>query len=181
MSNKVIVVTGAAGSGKTTVRNYLAKHFNMTKVITHTTREPRYNERDGVDYYFESDSTFANKHYLESVEYSGAKYGSSYEGLQLAWDKSAEAVIVLDTKGAITYKRKLGKQAIIIFLQVNNVEMLKHRMVKRGDSMRKIIQRINSLEYKRDQQLPAELNGAIVINNDNWDVTKQKLNQIFDK
>ncbi|KRM68226.1 guanylate kinase [Apilactobacillus ozensis DSM 23829 = JCM 17196] len=181
MANKVIVVTGAAGSGKTTVRNYLAKHFKMTKVITHTTREPRFNEKDGADYYFENSDTFNQKHYLETVTYSGAKYGSSYEGLNLAWQKSSDAVIVLDTKGAITYKQKLGAQAVVIFLQVNNVEMLKHRMIKRGDSMRKIIQRINSLEYKRDQQLPAELSNSIVINNDNWDATKQKLNHIFGK
>ena len=40
---KVFVITGATGSGKTTVARYLKKHYDMFKVITHTTRTPRSN------------------------------------------------------------------------------------------------------------------------------------------
>ncbi len=58
MKNRVFVITGAAGSGKTTVRDYLHDKYKMARVITHTTRPPRANERDGVDYYFEDDKSF---------------------------------------------------------------------------------------------------------------------------
>ncbi|WP_318530553.1 AAA family ATPase [Apilactobacillus micheneri] len=42
---KLIVITGATGSGKTTVRNYLVDQYHVGKVITHTTRSPRKNEK----------------------------------------------------------------------------------------------------------------------------------------
>lgn len=58
MNNRVFVITGAAGSGKTTVRDYLHDQYKMARVITHTTRAPRAYERDGVDYYFEDDKSF---------------------------------------------------------------------------------------------------------------------------
>ena len=41
MKNRVFVITGAAGSGKTTVRNYLHERYGMPRVITHTTRPAR--------------------------------------------------------------------------------------------------------------------------------------------
>lgn len=82
MNKHVFIICGAAGSGKTTVANYLREHFGMHRVITHTTRAPRPGEQDGVDYHFEDDAAMARLHLLEQVTYDGARYGSSYEGLQ---------------------------------------------------------------------------------------------------
>ncbi|MSE20932.1 guanylate kinase, partial [Lactobacillus parabuchneri] len=75
MKNRVFVITGAAGSGKTTVRDYLHDQYKMARVITHTTRAPRANERDGIDYYFEDNESFFDNHFLESVHYAGNYYG----------------------------------------------------------------------------------------------------------
>ncbi|MDB7636254.1 guanylate kinase, partial [Lactococcus garvieae] len=70
MNRKVFVLTGNTGTGKTTVANYLNEFFEMPKVITHTTRAPREGEVDQVDYYFETEASFKQNHYLESVTYS---------------------------------------------------------------------------------------------------------------
>ncbi len=58
MNNRVFVITGAAGSGKTTVRDYLHDQYKMARVITHTTRPSRENERDGVDYILKTTIVF---------------------------------------------------------------------------------------------------------------------------
>lgn len=58
MENKVIVLCGAPGSGKTTVRKYLTENFAIEPVLTHTTRPKRIGERDGIDYWFETRETF---------------------------------------------------------------------------------------------------------------------------
>lgn len=177
--NKVYVLTGAAGSGKTTVQQYLMDHYQMAKVITHTTRAPRANEQDTVDYYFETPTSFENNHYLESVDYSGKRYGSSMEGLKRAWQKNSNACIVLDTAGAITYANELKSQAVIIYLQVRDTKTLVHRMQTRGDQADVIEQRLHSDENQRDLHLPAALiNVAHVINNDDWQSTKQQVDQI---
>ncbi|TPR40957.1 guanylate kinase [Apilactobacillus micheneri] len=177
---KLIVITGATGSGKTTVRNYLVNQYHVAKVITHTTRSPRKNEKNDVDYYFESDSSFAKKHFLEHVEYANAKYGSSYEGLKKAWHDNPIASIVLDTQGAITYLNELGNQAIIFFIQVNDHNSLKKRMIERGDSKEKIKQRLCSAEYERDLNIPIELrSSAHIIDNSNWQTAKHTVDKLM--
>lgn len=180
MKRLVYVITGAAGSGKTSVQRYLIAKYQMSKVITHTTRVPRQNERDGVDYYFENPTSFARNHYLEKVQYSGHQYGSSYEGIERAWQNSADAVIVLDTKGAITYAKELGDQAVIIFMQVADLNELAERMKKRGDSPELIEQRLVSPENQRDLQLPQELvSKAHVISNVDWENTQTQVDQVI--
>ena len=64
----VVVITGAPGTGKTTVRNYLTQKYGMSKILTHTTRPKRQGEVHGVDYYFETDESFDQNHFLEHVE-----------------------------------------------------------------------------------------------------------------
>lgn len=179
---KLIVITGPAGSGKTSIRDYVIEKYNAGKVITHTTRKPRCNEKNGIDYYFETEESFRKLHLLEHVEYSNAHYGSSLEGVKAAWRNSSIAVIVLDTLGAATYKKQLGDCVDVWFIQVSNPKILQRRMIARGDEIQKVEQRISSNEYKRDMQIPAELKGfAIVIENNDWHKAQQQVDKIIKK
>ncbi len=172
----VIVITGATGTGKTTVSTYLKTKYQIPRIITHTTRPMRLGEKDGVDYYFESDASFSKNHYLESVTYAGYQYGSSYEGLERAFEKSDLVSIVLDTKGAETYVRELKQQAFILFLTVGKSVILHERLKDRGDQLEMIQSRIKSKEYSRDLTLPEALKQmATVIQNDDWKQTQDKL------
>ena len=177
----LIIITGASGTGKTTVRNYLKDKYHVQPVITHTTRPPRFHEQQGVDYYFETEPSMQQLHLLEEVNYNNHHYGSSFEGLQRAWQKSDVIEIVLDTAGAITYFQKLPhQQLILLFLTVSQSADLKERMLSRGDDQQLVNQRLESTEYQRDLHLPAALKPyAHVIVNDNWQQTKLKLDQIM--
>ncbi|GMA70129.1 guanylate kinase [Leuconostoc litchii] len=175
-NNKVFVITGATGVGKTTIARYLQDTYRMPRVLTHTTRVPREREENGVAYYFETDSSFEENHYLERVQYAGHKYGSSYEALERAWKKNAYVTIVLDTAGAITYARELGDQAVIVFVTVTHPDMLIDRVQVRGDDPLIVKQRIDSPEFLRDVTLPRELkNVAYELANDDWAKTKVHL------
>lgn len=180
MRDRIIVITGATGSGKTTVGKYLKDKYAIPKVITHTTRVPRPGEQNEVDYYFESDETFNQRHFLESVKYDGHRYGSSYEALERGWEKSPLLSVVLDTKGAVTYSENLGEEAVIIFLTVSKDNALQQRIKERGDDPNAIDHRLESDEYQRDMALPKELQGiAHVIVNDKLDKTKLMLDEII--
>ncbi|GKT02710.1 AAA family ATPase [Furfurilactobacillus sp. WILCCON 0119] len=179
MKKRVFVITGATGTGKTTVSDYLRDYYHMPKVITHTTRPPRKGEINGVDYYFEDNASFDKNHYLEQVEYAGYRYGSSEEGLEAGFEKNPYLTIVLDTKGAVTYAEELGDEVVIIFLTVSQDEELIDRMTRRGDDTVMLQERLDSPEYRRDLTLPAALaDVAHVIVNDDLESTKQKIDAL---
>lgn len=177
--HNVIVITGAAGTGKTSVSDYLKKEYGIPSVVTHTTRKPRDKEKNGIDYYFENPESFSKLHFLEHVNYSGKQYGSSYEGLDRAFCKNNVVSIVLDTAGAISYLNELGPEAEIIFMKVNHTSELEERMLKRGDSVASVEKRMASKEDRRDLTLPAELKGHVdVIDNEDWLQTERKVDDI---
>lgn len=181
-NQRVIVLTGAAGTGKTTVQNYLKQTYGIPPVITHTTRAARAGEQNGRNYYFEDEASFAKLHLLENVQYAGNRYGSSLEGLERALQHHQFASIVLDTAGAITYQKKLGNQAQILFLAVDQQAEIKDRMLQRGDQLADVEKRMHSAEVNRDLRLPAALAGhATVIKNENWTDTKTKIDRIIKK
>lgn len=181
-NQRVIVLTGAAGTGKTTVQNYLKDTYGIPPIITHTTRATRAGEQDGINYYFENEASFAKLHLLENVQYAGHRYGSSWEGLERALSHHQFASIVLDTAGAITYQQKLGKQAQILFLEVDQPAEIKTRMLNRGDQLVDVEKRMQSAEVNRDLRLPAALEGhATVIKNENWADTKSEIDRIIKK
>ncbi|WP_230913303.1 guanylate kinase [Agrilactobacillus fermenti] len=176
----LIVITGAAGTGKTTVSHYLEQQFGVTRVLTHTTRSPRQGETDGVDYYFETEASFFKNHFIEHVTYGGHLYGSSEEGLERAFKKNRLVCLVLDTAGAQTYLQRFPELVTILYLTVNDPDQLKERMVQRGDSVTALQQRIHSDEYIRDLQVPTSLQRHVkIIVNDHWQATTAKLNQLM--
>ncbi|WDF83160.1 guanylate kinase [Lacticaseibacillus pabuli] len=174
----IIVITGATGTGKTTVQKYLRDKYDIPAVITHTTRPMRVGERNGVDYYFETPESFLKNHYLEYVTYAHYQYGSSHEGLARTWAEHDVASIVLDTAGALTYVHELGDQAAVLFLTVDNHASLRHRLLQRGDAEPMVTKRLASPEYGRDLVLPIGLRGvAKTVVNDDWQLAKQKIDQ----
>ncbi|GAP03184.1 guanylate kinase [Fructobacillus pseudoficulneus] len=181
MSEKrVIVLTGPAGAGKTSIATYLKEKWGIPQVITHTTRAKRTGEVDGVDYYFETEESFPKNHYLESVHYGQANYGSSIEGLEKAWQENSFASIVLDTKGAETYLSVLKEQAWVWYVTIQDLDKLEKRLVERGDHESEVKKRLNSAEFRRDLTLPKELAGhAEVLVNDEWQLTCQRVDTLI--
>ncbi|NVY97169.1 guanylate kinase [Lactobacillus sp. DCY120] len=177
---KIIVLTGASGSGKTRVSHYLTQEYQIPAVVTHTTRPQRTGEVEGQDYYFETSTTFATNDYLECVSYAGYQYGSSRQGLLRAWQKQDLVSIVLDTAGASRYLAEFGEQVILIFV-TTSLATLEKRLAQRGDDPVVIQARLQSSEFQRDLQLPADLRArAQIVNNEDWIKTSQQIDQIIE-
>lgn len=178
---KILVISGASGAGKTTIKQYLISKYQMAPIITHTTRKKRVGEQDGKDYYFETKTSFFTKNYLEYVEYDGNFYGSSYEGIQNALTQSDWAVIVLDTKGALSYLEKLPQQTKFIYVTVKDTSVLQQRLYQRGDQIHHVMQRLASVEAKRDITLPKALaKHAFILENDDLQQTFRKLDEWYE-
>ena len=54
----MLIIIGPSASGKTECAKILEKKYNLKKVITHTTRLPRINEINNIDYHFVNKETF---------------------------------------------------------------------------------------------------------------------------
>ena len=89
---KLIIITGFMAAGKDTVVNKILKISpEYKKVVTHTSRPPRKNEKEGVDYYFVSKLEFRNmlqkKLMLEHVIYETHYKGTHKKEIEVVFDK----------------------------------------------------------------------------------------------
>ena len=73
---KIIALFGAAGAGKDTLAAAVAKKFNINPLVSVTTRPPRENEKDGVDYIFVKDEDFFKVPTIEFTQFNGWYYGT---------------------------------------------------------------------------------------------------------
>ena len=176
---RIIIIAGPSGVGKTTVSKYLTEKYNIPRVVTHTTRPMREGEVPGKSYYFETDESFKKLHFFEHVKYGEYQYGSSKEALDKALTKNDLVSLIIETDGVKSYLEKLGQQVYFIYLTVSDFSVLKKRLLGRGDKVSEIDKRLNSYEFKRDLHLSDELaKKAHVLNNDNWEEVAKELDTI---
>ncbi|WEV39596.1 AAA family ATPase [Lactobacillus sp. ESL0681] len=173
---KLILIAGPSGAGKTTVSEYLANEFDIPRVVTHTTRSIRPGEIQGQSYHFESDDSFAKLHFFEHVTYGSYQYGSSKEALDTVWQTHELASLIVDIKGAASYLKQLKERVYFLYLTTTTRQQLAQRLLKRGDDPAKIEQRLSGGELNR---LPESLKkDAHILVNDDWTKTKLELQKI---
>lgn len=135
----MIIIVGPSASGKTEVAKVLKKDYDIKKAITHTTRPPRPGERNGVDYYFVNEETFAllkkSDAFVETTTYGDYHYGCSKA--QVSKNKCA----VLDPNGLKTFK-KLENDLIVSFQLMATPTTRESRMRIRGDKEGDIYMRL---------------------------------------
>jgi guanylate kinase len=139
MNNKegrLLVVSAPSGTGKSTVCQALAnKYADVTTSISYTTREPRGEEVDGVDYHFVSDQTFekliGEKFFLEWAEVFGKRYGTSQEEVDKQLANGMDVLFDIDVQGGALIKNKCA-DALLIFLLPPSIEELVRRLKNRS-------------------------------------------------
>lgn len=132
----IIVVSAPSGAGKTTlVEHLLRRDSDMQRVVTHTTRSPRPNEKDKVDYHFVTDERFRamvrGGEFVEWARVYDRKYGTSKKAIQRVLDKKLDAVLVIEEQGARKIKKLYPDDAIFILLLPPSMKELRRRITKR--------------------------------------------------
>jgi len=149
MKKKLIIISAPSGAGKTTIVRYLLDSgLNLGFSVSATTRAPRGNEKDGVDYFFltvpEFRKRIENNDFVEWEEvYTDLFYGTLKSELERILDKGNHVIFDVDAKGGINLKKIFGNKSIALFILPPSVEELEKRLVNRGtDEPEKIRMRI---------------------------------------
>lgn len=135
--NKVLIFSAPSGSGKSTIVNHiLGLHPEIEFSVSATSRPPRGQEQDGVEYYFLSVEDFRRRIdeglFVEFEQvYQGRYYGTLKSEVQRIWDKGHVIVFDVDVKGGINLKKYFGDKALSVFIQAPSVEELRRRLVAR--------------------------------------------------
>jgi len=131
----LIVLSGLSGTGKDTLLTKMKQSgAPFTHITTITTRLPRANEKNNVDYHFTSEKKFQEmierKELLEWANVYGNLYGTPKKSVTEALNRGEDTIVKVDVQGATTIK-KLLPQAIFIFVATPSIKELISRLKRR--------------------------------------------------
>ncbi len=153
----IFVISGPSRSGKNTIAKALLKDrsLNLVQAVTCTTRPPREDEKNGIDYYFLSMSQFqemtANDGFVEWAQVHDHLYGTSRQELSHLLESGKNVLLVIDVQGAHNVK-KAYPDATTIFIKPLHAEDLKNRMEKTGFSEHDIELRMQTAQQELAQE-----------------------------
>ena len=150
-NNIMVILSSPSGAGKTTIAKKIQQKYQTFKIsVSHTTRKPRPNEIDGVDYYFISHEKF-EKLISEDKFYEYAKifdnyYGTSKETVDQMIKKN-DIIFDIDWQGTQQLSKYKNLKLIKIYLIPPNKNELKQRLIKRNqDSPQEVERRFKAYD-----------------------------------
>ncbi len=141
---KMIILSSPSGAGKTTLVKKISKQKNYKISISHTTREPRANEIDGVDYFFISENDFQKlikkNAFLEYANVFKNLYGSTKDQVFNNLENGHNVLFDIDWQGTKQIKSQiLNYELITFFILPPSREILLERLISRGENKEEVI------------------------------------------
>lgn len=141
MSKTRIILVGPAASGKDYARKFLQK-VGLEYQISFTTRPPRDNETNGVEYHFVSEDHFI-KMIKGDLWYEYAVFKNFYYGTTKAQFKDKNSLFIMSPSGISKMSSKDRKESLIIYFNIPE-SVRKSRLISRNDCNDSLERRIES-------------------------------------
>ncbi len=137
MKNKtLLVLSSPSGGGKTVVAKHLISKYNQFVFsVSATTRSPRINEQEGIDYYYLSKDEFEKllleEKFIESEEIFGNYYGTLKSEIENKVNAGNYVIFDIDVKGAMSVKKAFPEESLLVFIAPPSLEVLESRLKSR--------------------------------------------------
>ena len=151
VKNIMVILSSPSGAGKTTITKKIQQKYQSFKIsVSHTTRKPRPNEIDGVDYYFISNEKFQNfideGKFYEHAKIFDNYYGTSRKSVDDLF-KNNDIIFDIDWQGTKQLSHFKNLDLIKIYLLPPNKNELKKRLIKRNqDSVQEVERRFKAYD-----------------------------------
>ncbi|MEL7042027.1 MAG: guanylate kinase [Pseudomonadota bacterium] len=142
----MLVISSPSGAGKTTLARMLMKEFDdVVLSVSATTREPRPNETDGVDYHFRSEAAFrkmiADRAFLEWAKVFDHFYGTPRADTVAQLEAGNDVLFDVDWQGADALHDQMPNDCVSVFVLPPSIEALEARLSARQGSTQEIVAR----------------------------------------
>lgn len=135
----MLVISSPSGAGKTTLARMLMKEFDdVVLSVSATTREPRPNEVDGVDYHFRKEENFrgmiARREFLEWAKVFDRYYGTPRADTVAQLEIGNDVLFDVDWQGADALHDQMPNDCVSVFVLPPSIEALEQRLAAREGS-----------------------------------------------
>jgi len=148
----LLIVAGPTGTGKTTLSERLvSNHPEIKRVVTCTTRPPREQERDGVDYFFlgnaDFDASVSKDEFLEWAQVHACRYGTKKGAVFDLLARDEDLALNVDVQGVKAFRQAFAGdpdmrgRLVTVFIMPPDLQTLNDRLVGRGQDTPEQIQR----------------------------------------
>ncbi len=180
MIKNLITISAPSGSGKTTLCKMLQDaRSDISWSVSCTTRAPRPNEINGIDYYFNSRDQFMNyisdDAFAEWEDVHGQYYGTLKLNLDTAIANNTILLLELDVKGSMSIVQLYPEQSFSIFILPPSIEHLRHRLRNRGtDTESRINERLK--RFEREMEYKSKFDYVLI--NEDLEVASRELIEV---
>tara|TARA_B000000532_G_C18750264_1_gene355043 strand:- start:96 stop:728 length:633 start_codon:yes stop_codon:yes gene_type:complete len=178
--NILLILSSPSGAGKTTLTKKIQQKYQNFKIsVSCTTRTPRDNEVDGVDYHFISKKKFEelikNNSFYEYAKIFENYYGTLKQNVDTII-KSNDILFDIDWQGTKQLSKIKNLNLVKIFLTTDNKNELKKRLIKRNqNSPKEVDKRFKSF----DEDIKHWIDYDYVLINKNLEVCFKQIEQII--
>ena len=140
----MVILSSPSGAGKTTITKKIQQKYQNFKIsVSHTTRKPRPNEVEGVDYFFVTKEEFEKKkeknEFYEQAKIFDNYYGTSKKSVTDILEKKNDILFDIDWQGTQQLSKFSELNLVKIFILPPNKKELENRLLQRNQDNKEIV------------------------------------------